>query len=146
MNMIKKLSSKPKMVIIAGLLLFGLTLTPATSFAGNDDYQGRRNDGSHQVKNDHYEERRNGESHQVRNQHRNHHAENNRVRHNRDRHHMKHKRAHHRKQKNSHHNKHRNHRHNQPHYVVINNDHQRSPRLGIRIGVQSGNFQVVFRD
>jgi hypothetical protein len=146
MSMIKRLTSKPKMVMIVASLLLGLTLTPATSFAGNEDYQGRRNNESLQVKNDHHEERRNGESYQVHNQQRNHHAEHNRVRHNRDRHHMKHQRAHHRKQKNSHHNKHRNRHHNQPHYVLIKNDHQHSPRLGIRIGVQSGHFQVVFRD
>ncbi|MFT7455492.1 MAG: hypothetical protein ACI892_000636 [Marinobacter maritimus] len=146
MNMIKRLTSKPTMVIIVASLLPGLTLTPASSFAGNDEYQGRRNNGSLQVKNDHYEERRNSESYQVQNQQRNHHTENNRVRHNSDRHHMGHQRTHHHKQKNYHHNKHRNHRHNQPHYVLIKNDHQRSPRLGIRIGIQPGHFQVVFRD
>jgi hypothetical protein len=130
MNIIKKLRSKPNMVIIAGLLLFGLTLIPAASFAGNDHHQGRRN----------------GESHQVNNQQRNYHVENNRHRHNRARHPMKHKYSHYRKHKGSDHGKHRNRHHNQPHYVVINKDHYRSPRLGIQIGVGSGKFDIVFRD
>jgi len=123
MNMLKKLTNKPKMVIIAGSLLFGLALTPATSFAGNDQHEGRRNGGSYQVNN----------------QQRNHHAENNKHRNKGARHHMKHKHSHHGKHKNRH--------HNEPHYVVINNDrHQRSERSGIQIGVHSGNFDVVFRD
>jgi hypothetical protein len=123
MNMIKKLTNKAKMVFIAGSLLFGLALTPATSFAGNDQHEGRRNGGSHQVDN-----------HQ-----RNHQAENNRHHNKRGRHHMK--------QKHSHHGKHRNRRHNEPRYVVINNEHHhRSERLGLRIGLHSGNFDVVFRD
>jgi hypothetical protein len=127
MNMIQKLRSKTKMIIIAGSLLFGLALTPATSFAGNDHHEGRRN----------------GDSHQVKKYQRNHHAENNRYRHNRVRHHMKNKRSHYRKHKRSHHGKHRNRRHNEPHYVRIKN---RSERSGIRIGVHSGKFDIIFRD
>lgn len=115
MNIIKKLKSKPKMVLAAGALLFGLTLTPATSFAGNDHHEGRRN----------------GESHQVYKNQRNYHAEDNRVRH-------------HVKYKQSHYNKHRNRHYNKPHYVVINN--YRSKPSGLRIGLHSVNFDVVFRD
>jgi len=122
MNMLKKLTNKPKMVIIAGSLLFGLALTPATSFAGNDHHDGYRNGGSHQ-------------SH---NQQRSHHAEKSKHHNKRGRHHMK--------QKHAHHGKHRNRHHNEPHYVVINNDHHRSERSGIKIGVHSGSFKVVFRD
>ncbi|ABM04503.1 hypothetical protein Ping_2796 [Psychromonas ingrahamii 37] len=146
MNIIKKLRRKSKMVIITGSLLFGLTLIPATSFAGNDNHQGNRNGKSQQVNKDHHEGRRNDESQQLHNQQRNHHAENIRERHNRVRHHMKHKRSDHRKHKYSDHGKHRNRHHNRPHYVVINKDHHRSRRLGIQIGVRSGNFDIVFRD
>ena len=111
------------MVFIAGLLLCALTLTPASSFAGNDHHQGRRNAESHQINKEH--------------------AENNRNRHNPVSHHMKYKHSHYRKHKRSDHGKHRNRHYNQPHYVLINN---RSERSGIQIGLHSGNFGVIFRD
>ena len=127
MNMIKKLTSKPKMVIIAGSLLLGLALTPATSFAGNDNHEGRRNGGSHQVDN--------------------HQSEHNRHHNKRGRHHMKHKYSHHGKHRHYHHGKHRNRHYNEPHYVVINNEPYYRPEPSrFRIGVHSGNFDVIFRD
>ncbi|MFT6927551.1 MAG: hypothetical protein ACJAZP_003188 [Psychromonas sp.] len=125
MNIIKKLTSKPKRIIVAGSLLLGLALTPATSFAGNDQHQGHRNGGSQKVM-----------IHQV---------ENNRHYNKRDSHHNKRDRRQ-MKHKHSHHGKYSNRRHSETHYVVVNNDRHRSPRLGIQIGVQSGSFNIVFRD
>lgn len=135
MKTITTLKTPPKILILAGSMLIGLALMPATAIASNDRGDGYRSH-SKQHTSKHQKSERPRHGNKYTNEHRRGYD-----RHAYDRHHAGHKSK-----------KHRGHhyhpRHRNTRYVAHNYGHHHGylDRLGFQIGLHTGNFDIVFRD
>ena len=135
MNNISKTKSTISKLLIAGSMIVGLALAPATSIAAKDKHDGYRNHESHKAQR-HQQSSYQGKHKSHKNRHYKQH--NFESYHNGKRY----------KQRINHRGHYKKHNHHESHYVVHDYGHHHGllNHLGFKIGLHTGNFDIVFRD